>query len=90
MYFTYILKCSDGSYYVGHTEDLDMRVKAHNEGRAAAYTRARRPVVLAYSETHSSLSAAVSRERQIKRWSAAKKEALIRGDTAELWRLAHE
>ena len=76
----YILKCSDGSYYIGHTEDMRKRISLHNSGRGAAYTAARHPVVLAYHESAVDKQAAVKREKQIKRWSRAKKEALIRGN----------
>ncbi len=89
MYFVYILKCSDGSYYVGHAEDIDVRVAAHNAGRGPVYTRARRPVCLLYSEPAATLDAAIAREKQIKRWSTAKKEALMCGDADELRRLSH-
>ena len=83
-YFVYFVRCADRSLCVGHTESLGMREKTHNEGRAARYTAIRRPVHLVYAETFKSLEAAVCRERQIKRWSPAKKEALIAGDTERL------
>jgi len=51
MYSVYILRCSDGSLYIGHTKNLGVRVKEHNDGRGAAYTFKRRPVSLVYSET---------------------------------------
>jgi putative endonuclease len=79
-WYVYILRCADQSYYVGTTQDLAQRLKAHNEGRAAMYTSRRRPVELIYSEEHNNIEAARERELQIKRWSRAKKEALIRGD----------
>jgi predicted GIY-YIG superfamily endonuclease len=69
---------------VGHTHDLEARVRAHNEGRGPGYTPARRPVKLVYSEAFPGKSAAVRRERQITKWSGAKKEALIRGDLERL------
>ncbi|MCZ7582404.1 MAG: GIY-YIG nuclease family protein [Deltaproteobacteria bacterium] len=83
-FYVYILRCSDGSYYVGSTSDVEQRVQAHNDGKAANFTRLRRPVVLAYTEVCESETAAVRRERQIKRWSRAKKEALISGNVAAL------
>ena len=89
MYYAYILKCADGSYYVGHAEAIEERVSAHNAGRGAVYTRERRPVTLVYSEVLPSLSAAMARERQIKGWSTSKKSALIRGDLDALRRLSH-
>jgi len=84
----YILLCADGSYYVGHTYDLESRVRDHNLGRAAVHTALRRPVVLVYSESAGSRLAASERERQIKRWSRAKKEALIGGNGQALRELS--
>ena len=86
--FIYILLCSDGSYYVGHTEDLEQRLAAHNAGKGAIYTSLRRPVSLVYSETCESKAAAVARAIQIKKWSRAKKQSLIAGDKAGLHILA--
>lgn len=82
--FVYILRCADGTYYVGHTDDLRARVDAHNAGGGAGHTRKRRPVRLMYSESADSLKGAVNRELQIKRWSRAKKEALIARDPTRL------
>lgn len=79
-WFVYILRCRDRSYYVGHTEDVPARVQCHQDGRGAAWTAARRPVLLVFQEQHPSETAAVARERQIKRWSRQKKEALIAGN----------
>lgn len=79
-FFVYILQCADGSYYVGHTQNVEQRVEAHNAGRAAEHTSIRRPVTLVYSEEVKSEPAAVQRERQLKGWSRAKKAALIAGD----------
>ena len=86
--YVYILLCSDGSYYVGSTHDLMARVRAHEEGKGCRYTAQRLPVRLVYSEAHHTESSAVRRERQIKRWSRAKKEALIGGDKARLRKLS--
>jgi predicted GIY-YIG superfamily endonuclease len=80
----YILCCSDNSYYVGHTEDVPGRLQRHQDGGGAAWTAARCPVSLVFEEQHPSEAAAVTRERQIKRWSRAKKEALISGELADL------
>jgi putative endonuclease len=87
-YFVYILRCSDGTLYVGSTSDLTERERRHNEGRGAAYTAGRMPVRLVYSEAHESWPAARKREAQLKRWSRAKKEALIDGDGRRLHTLA--
>ncbi len=73
----YILRCVDGTLYIGHTENLDHREKAHNDGAGAAYTASRRPVSVVYSESFASKQAAIARERQLKRWTRRKKEALI-------------
>lgn len=88
MYFVYIVQCCDESFYVGHTTDVELRVQVHNAGNGAAWTAARRPVVLVYQESFPSESAAVQRERQIKRWTHAKKSALVEGDLKRLRLLA--
>ncbi|MBY0496904.1 MAG: GIY-YIG nuclease family protein [Cyanobacteria bacterium] len=75
-----ILRCVDGSFYVGETSDLDQRIADHNRGRGGAYTAHRRPVCLAYAEKHSTRADCLGRERQVKGWTRAKKEALIEGD----------
>ncbi len=78
MNYTYILKCSDGTYYCGWTNDLEKRLKAHNSGTGSRYTRTRLPVVLVYYEEFSEKEAAMSREWHIKRLSRAEKEQLIK------------
>lgn len=78
-YFTYILRCADGSLYTGWTNDLQHRLTAHNSGRGAKYTRARRPVTLVYWETLSTKSEAMRREWAIKHLTRAEKLALIQG-----------
>ena len=88
IYFFYILKCSDGSFYVGSTTNLESRLKAHNQGKASAHTAKRRPVHLVYQEEFKSLDDAVKRERQVKKWSRAKKEALICGEKESLKKLS--
>lgn len=80
MHYVYILRCADDSFYVGSTENLDSQLKAHNDGRGAAYTYKHRPVRLVYSEVLDSETAAINRERQLKRWSHNKKQALVDGD----------
>ena len=85
----YIVKCNDGSYYTGTTRTcLERRIAEHNAGSFAGYTSVRRPVVLAYSQHFERIEDAIQAERQIKGWSRAKKEALIRGDFDELRALA--
>ena len=79
--YTYILECKDGSLYTGWTNDLTRRVKAHNEGRGAKYTRSHRPVHLVYFESFATKEEALAREAAIKKLTRAAKLALI--DTAE-------
>lgn len=79
--WVYIVKCSDGSYYTSLAhDDLERRIGEHNAGTYGGYTSTRRPVRLVFSEKFDRISDAIAAERQIKRWSRAKKEALIRGD----------
>lgn len=77
MWYAYILQCSDKSYYVGHANDIIERVKRHNAGKAARWTACRLPVKLVYNEAFVTEGEAVNRERQIKKWSRVKKQALI-------------
>ena len=76
--FTYILECSDGSLYTGWTNDLERRVRAHNAGKGAKYTKSRRPVKLVYFETYSSKEEAMRREWEIKQLSREEKLNLIK------------
>ena len=78
MPFVYIVRCSDGTLYTGWAVDVAARVKAHNAGRGAKYTRTRLPVKLVYSEELPTRAEAMQRERQIKRYPRAKKLALSR------------
>lgn len=71
--YTYILKCSDGSLYTGWTNDIKKRLKAHNEGRGAKYTRGRTPAELVYLEEFDTKEAAMKREAAIKKMSRAEK-----------------
>jgi predicted GIY-YIG superfamily endonuclease len=80
MPFVYILRCADGSFYVGHTEDLATRLDTHQRGAASRFTACRLPVDMVYAEVHATMRGAISREQQLKRWTRAKKEALIAGD----------
>ncbi len=80
-YFVYILKCADNTYYTGITNDIARRLSEHQSGaNPNAYTFPRRPVKLVWGEEVNTYGDALSHERQIKKWSQAKKEALIRGD----------
>lgn len=76
-WFLYILRCKDGSFYTGITNDLQRRLKMHNEGRASRYTRSRRPVKLVYQEVCNNRAQALARECAVKTFSRKKKEELI-------------
>ncbi len=86
-FYAYLLRCSDGSYYAGHTDDLDHRMAQHHTGELGGYAAKRKPVTLVWSEIFPSRYEAISAERQIKGWSRAKKEALIAGDWEQIARL---
>ncbi len=91
MFHVYILKCADDSYYTGMTNNLERRLAQHQKGTVAdGYTASRRPVELAWSETFATHDEAFRRERQIKGWSRAKKEALIGGDWQEIQRIVKD
>ena len=83
-FWVYILRCSDDSFYVGHTDDLDGRLTQHETGECDSYTRTRRPVHLEYTQEFTSRYEALTAEMQIKNWSRRKKEALIREDWGAL------
>ncbi len=76
MPYVYLVLCSDDTLYTGWAVDVEARVKSHNAGRGAKYTRARRPVKLIYSEELPTRAEAMRREREIKRWPRARKLAL--------------
>lgn len=75
--YTYLLKCADGSLYCGWTNRLNERVKAHNEGRGAKYTKSRRPVTLVYYEEFATKQEAMQREWAIKQMTRSQKLALL-------------
>ncbi|MEI7784711.1 MAG: GIY-YIG nuclease family protein, partial [Betaproteobacteria bacterium] len=87
-FHVYLLQCADGSYYVGHTDDLARRVAQHEAGEMPGYTHTRRPVKLVWQQEVATRDEALTAELQIKGWSRAKKQALIAGDWAEVTRLA--
>ena len=90
MAWMYILECSDGSYYVGSTNNLERRIWEHNEGIGAKYTARRRPVKLVYSAEFSRIDEAYAFEKRVQGWGRAKREALINGDYAALPELARK
>ena len=88
-FYVYILKCRDGSYYTGHTDNLEQRLAQHrNRLFHNCYIATRLPVELVFSQTFPTREEALATERQIKGWSRKKKEAMMRGDWNEVSRLA--
>lgn len=77
MHYTYILKCSDNTFYTGYSNNLDKRLEVHNSGKGAKYTRGRLPVELLYFESFESKSQALKREYAIKQLTRKQKELLI-------------
>lgn len=86
-FYVYMLRCADGTLYTGYTDDPERRARVHNAGKGAKYTRSRLPVELVYREALGDKSAALRREREIKKLTRAQKLALIaaqdRGTGAE-------
>jgi putative endonuclease len=88
-YFIYILLCSDNSYYIGFTNNLEERVLQHQNGvNSSSYTYKKRPIHLIYSEEFIDVKQAIEREKQLKKWSRVKKEALINNDLVKLKNLS--
>jgi putative endonuclease len=89
MYCIYILQCSDGTFYTGITSNLDKRLMEHQSGKHfGSYTHSRRPVKLMYYAEFSDVNRAIAMEKQVKKWSKAKKQALIDGNFEKLPNLA--
>jgi putative endonuclease len=84
----YILECSDGSYYTGSTNNLELRLIQHQNGEGANHTKKHLPVKLVYFEEFQRIDEAFYREKQVQGWSRKKKEALINGLVEELKKLA--
>lgn len=80
-HYVYILRCADGTLYTGYTTDLDRRIKEHNQGQGAKYTRGRSPVELVYSEEYKTRSRAQKREYEIKTYSRQKKLDLVKNNS---------
>jgi putative endonuclease len=87
-FWTYLLRCSDGRFYAGHTDNLERRIAQHQHGGFCDFTARRQPVALVWSETFPTRIEALETERRIKGWTRTKKEALIAGDWARLHELA--
>ena len=87
-FYAYLLRCSDGSYYAGHTDLMEVRLAQHQAGALGGYTARRRPVELVWCDLFPTRDEAFAAERQIKGWTRAKKEALIAGDWERLQQLS--
>lgn len=87
-FFAYLLRCNDGSYYAGHTDDIERRMAEHSTGALGGYTAKRLPVTLVWSDSFMTRDEAFATERKIKGWSLAKKEALIADDWMRISELA--
>jgi len=83
VHYAYVLRCGDGSFYTGYTTDVERRVREHDAGDGAKYTRGRTPVELVHVERFESKSAAMSREYEIKQLSRSQKERLIEESDSE-------
>lgn len=84
-HYFYVLSCRDGSLYAGYTNDLKRRVKLHNEGKGAKYTRGRGPVQLVYSQAFLSKSEALKAEYAFKQWPRSKKEEFLTRETGGMY-----
>ena len=87
-FWTYMLHCNGGTFYVGHTDKLEHRIAQHEAGQIPGFTRDHLPVKFVWCETFATREEALAMERRIKGWNRAKKMALIRGDWNEISRLA--
>ncbi len=89
IYYVYILKCADDSYYTGFTSRLENRIQHHNQGKhKESYTYKRRPIELVFYCEFTNVEIAIETEKQLKKWSKVKKEALINGEYEKLPNLA--
>ena len=77
MHYVYMLRCADGTLYTGYAKDPEKRARVHNSGKGARYTCGRRPVALVYAEAFATMTEALQREYELKRWPRAKKERLV-------------
>lgn len=89
-FYAYLLRCREGSYSAGHTDDIEHRIAQHQAGALGGYTARRLPVELVWSDSFMTRDEAFAAERKLKGWSRAKKEALIAGDWALISDLARE
>ncbi|MEK7342665.1 MAG: GIY-YIG nuclease family protein [Pseudomonadota bacterium] len=79
-FYACLLRCSDGSFYAGHTDNLDLRIAAREQGESSGYTAPRRHIALVWSESFGTRDEALAAERRIKGWSRTKKQALVEGN----------
>lgn len=87
-FYVYLLRCSDGSYYVGHTDNIEVRMAQHQAAAVAGFTSKRLPVELLKTESFGTREEALAAEQQLKGWTRRKKEAWLAGNFEELRRLA--
>ena len=87
-FWTYMLHCADRTFYVGHTDNIEIRIAQHESGALRGYTSTRLPVTLVWSENFQTRIEALEAERRLKGWSRAKKLALIRSDWAQISKLS--
>lgn len=88
MWYVYMLQCQNGAFYTGITNDIEKRFKKHLQGDGGRYTHCNRPNSILYKEPFENRAKAEKREQQIKRWSRAKKSALIKNDMGKLINLS--
>lgn len=86
-FYVYLVRCSDGSYYCGQTDNIELRMQQHHSG-VIGYTSTRKPVQLVWQGEFETREGAIAFEQQVKGWSRAKKEALIAGNWAKIQELA--
>jgi tRNA/rRNA methyltransferase len=89
-FFMYMLQCNDGSYYVGHTDNIESRISAHNQGFVEGYTKKRLPVTVVYVQCFGTRIEAITAERQVKGWSRRKKQALAENDWDKIKAISNE
>ena len=89
-FWVYVLRCNDDSYYTGHTDNLEKRIGDHQSGLCSGYTSTHLPVELVWSQECTTREEALAAEMEINGWSRKKKEAMMRGDWADVSRLARK
>jgi tRNA/rRNA methyltransferase len=89
-FFMYMLECSDDSYYIGHTDDIDKRIFEHMQGHVSGYTKTRLPIKVVYVQDFMTRDEAINVEQQIKGWCRQKKEALIKDDWETIKKLSNK